>query len=392
MTPPGAADRVPGASAPPPASSAPASRFPAPQDTVTPMREKHDENFKLLFAHKRPMADLLTGFIRRKLGGMFARVRFDLASLELLSAEYVDEKLRQSRGDRVWRLRYRAADGATSWVYLLVMLEFQSRVDPDMALRVLAYTAQLYLQIRRDERESGRAGPLPPVLPIVIYNGRARWSAAHEVREEIAPAEEELERFQPRQGYLLLDVHRLRPADLPEGNVMSARFALEHGDPEAVPAVVAALRRLLAGPEYASLRRAFGATLRHMLETNRFGASDGALEARLRQVGDLEDLGTMESLFAERLDEWVAERAARSEARGLERGEARGLERGLERERALLARQAGRKFGPDAASRLAAAVATVDDPDRLEEVGEAVIVCATGAELLARAEEIARRA
>ena len=241
------------------------------------MREKHDENFKLLFAHKRPMADLLTGFIRRKLGGMFARARLDLASLELLPAEYVDEKLRQSRGDRVWRLRYRAADGATSWVYLLVMLEFQSQVDPDMAVRVLAYTGQLYLQIRRDDRESGRVGPLPPVLPIVIYNGRARWSATRDVRNEIAPAEDELEPFQPRQGYLLLDVHRLRPAELPEGNAMSARFALEHGDPEAVPAVVAALRRLLAGPEYASLRRAFGATLRHMLETNRFGASDGTL-------------------------------------------------------------------------------------------------------------------
>ncbi len=91
----------------------------------------------------------------------------------------------------------------------------------------------------------------------------------------------------------------------------------------------------------------------------------------------------MESLFAERLDEWMAEREARVEAQV----EARGLER----ERALLARQAGRKFGADAASRLAAAVAGVENPDRLEEVGDAVIVCASGDALLARAEEIARR-
>ena len=132
-----------------------------------------------------------------------------------------------------------------------------------------------------------------------------------------------------------------------------------------------------------------------MLEANRFGASDGALAARLRRVGDLEDLDAMESLFAERLDEWVAERAERRAERIVARsealGEARGLERGLERERALLARLADRKFGAEAASRLAAAVAGVDDPDRLEEVGDAVIVCATGAEFLTRAEEIARR-
>ncbi len=283
----------------------------------------------------------------------------------------------------MWRLRYRAADGSTGWVYLLVMLEFQSSVDTDMALRVHGYTGQLYARLRREDRK----GPFPPVLPIVIYNGRAHWSAARNIRDAIAPAGAALECFQPKQGYLLLDVHRLRPADLPEDNVVSARVALEHGDPEAVLGVVEALRRALAGPEHAELRRAFGTTLRHMLEANRFGASDGALAERLRRVGDLEDLGAMETLFAERLDEWMAER----EARGLERGASRERTLGLERERALLARQAGRKFGADAASRLSAAVAGVEDPDRLEEVGDAVIVCATGAEFLARAEEIARR-
>ena len=347
--------------------------------TVTSMPQIHDTTFKLLFEHVRAIADLLRGFVRRSLGEAFDPARLDLDSLEPAPAEYVDETLRQSRGDRLWRLRYRAADGAHSWVYLLVMLEFQSEVDPDMALRVLAYTGQLYLRHRRGENGRRRGGPLPPVLPIVIYNGRARWSAAQSVEDEIAPAGAALARFQPRQGYLLLDVLRMRPADLPGDNVVSARFMLEHGDPEAVPAVVAGLRRLLVGPEHAKLRRAFGATLRYMLMTNRFGASGEALQARLRQVDDLEDLAAMGTMFEERLNGLLAKR------------EARGFERGLELERALLVRLAGRKFGPDAASRLAAAIAGMNDSDRLEEVGDAVIACAGGAEFLDRAEEIAGR-
>ena len=172
------------------------------------------------------------------------------------------------------------------------------------------------------------------------------------------------------------------PAELPAGNAVSARFALEHGDPQAVPAVIEALRRLLAGPEHAELRQTFAATLRHMLEAERFGALSAASMARLRRMEASGDLDAMTTMFEERLDSLLAERGARERALG----EARGLER----ERALLARQAGRKFGPDAASRLAAAVTGVDDPDRLEEVGEAVILCESGAEFPARVEDIAR--
>ena len=358
------------------------------------MPQDHDAAFKALFDHKPAMADLLTGFVRYLLGADPDFARLDLDSLEPAPADYVDKTLRQSRGDRLWRLRYRAADGAPEWAYLLIMLEFQSRVDRDMAMRVHNYTGQLYLQHRR--RPDGRlGGPLPPVLPIVIYNGLARWSAAQRIEDAVAPVGPALRRFQPRQDYLLLDIHRMPLAELPEGNVVSARFALEHGGPLAVPAVIAALRRLLVGPEHAELRQTFAATLRHMLEAERFGPLSAALSARLRRMEALEDLDAMTTMFEKRLDDLLAERGARERALGLERGEARGLERGeargLERERALLARQAGHKFGPDAASRLAAAVAEVDDPDRLEEVGEEVILCATGAEFLARAEDIARR-
>ena len=62
-------------------------------------------------------------------------------------------------------------------VYLLVLLEFQSTVEPAMATRMLTYTGMLYEKLIDDGvlREHGK---LPPVLPIVICNGFASRATA----------------------------------------------------------------------------------------------------------------------------------------------------------------------------------------------------------------------
>ena len=61
-----------------------------------------------------------------------------------------------------------------------------------------------------------------------------------------------------------------------------------------------------------------------------------------------------------------------------------GLKQGLAHERALLRRQAASRFGEDTAARLSETLAQVTDPERLAEVGEWLVQCDTGAELLAR--------
>ena len=66
------------------------------------------------------------------------------STLEKLSADHVGDRGQQRRGDAVWRVRFR--DG---WLYLLILLEFQSRNDAVMALRMLEYTALLYGELNR---------------------------------------------------------------------------------------------------------------------------------------------------------------------------------------------------------------------------------------------------
>ena len=328
----------------------------------------HDAAYKDLFSHPRMVKDLLRGFAAPE---WFDEI--DFSTLEKLPAEYVSDDLRQRHGDVVWRVRFRKE----TWPYLLVMLEFQSTVDPYMAVRILVYTGLLYQAlIRRDAL--GPDGRLPPVLPVVLYNGRPRWTAPVEMADLIAPAKEALADFQPSQRYFLLDEGRWGEDDLPRRNLVSALVALENsGSAESLSQALAALSDWLRSPEDDELRRAFVGWVRQVvLPGGRFD------EAALPVVRVLEGGGG--AMLAERVKEWTEEWLRE----GREQGREQGLERGRTEERALLCRQTARKFDAETAERLSGLLDRLTDPEHLAEVGDWIIECGTGAELLARAERI----
>ena len=101
-------------------------------------------------------------------------------------------------------------------------------------------------------------GALPPVLPIVIYNGRGPWTAPTDVADLVAATEAALAPYQPSQRYFRLDEGRTRPADLPPGNLVSALVALETTrDRQKIARQLRTLISLLAGQEDDELRRPF---------------------------------------------------------------------------------------------------------------------------------------
>ena len=254
-----------------------------------------------------------------------------------------------------------------TWLYLLVMLEFQSTTDPYMAVRILVYTGLLYQDlIRRGSLDDG--GRLPPVLPVVPYNGRPRWTAPVEVADLIAPAREALAPFQPSQRYFLLDEGRWGEDDLPRRNLVSALVGLENsGSAERLSKVLAALSDWLRDSEDDELRRAFVEWVRQVVLPGRFPG------AALPVGQALEGGGAM---LAESVKEWTEQ--------WLREGREQGLERGRAEERALLCRLAARKFDAETAARLAGLLDSLTNPERLAEVGDWIIECGTGADLLDR--------
>ena len=98
----------------------------------------------------------------------------------------------------------------------------------------------------------------------------------------------------------------------------------------------------------------------------------------------LTELQETQTMLEENVREWTRELLEQGRAQGIEQGRAQGIEQVRQEERALLCRQAARKFDAGAAEGLAAALAGVTDPDRFARVGEWIIECDTASELIAR--------
>ena len=327
-----------------------------------------DAAYKDLFSHPRMVEDLLRGIVAAEWSGTL-----DFTTLEKLPAEYVSDDLRRRQGDLLWRVRFH-----DRWLYVLVLLEFQSSVDPYMALRLLVYTGLLYQDLIR-RGALGQDEKLPPVLPIVFYNGRSLWTAAFEVSNLIAPVSEALALYQPSQRYFLVDAGRYGKEDLPQRNLVSALIALENSRSAAdLKRAVDALVDWLREPEDQGLKRSFGEWIRQVLVPRRFGSTGLPPMPRLEEV---------QTMLAERVKEWTEE----WRREGLERGLREGLERGRAEERTLLCRMAVRKFDAETAEALSGLLDGVTDPDRLTEVGEWIIECDTGADLLERARDVVHR-
>ena len=77
-------------------------------------------------------------------------------------------------------------EGSAPWLYLVVMLEFQSTVDHLMPLRIRNYVDRFHMEQWRGRRFRS-TDRLAPVLPIVLYNGKLRWTAARRVIDLVTP-------------------------------------------------------------------------------------------------------------------------------------------------------------------------------------------------------------
>ena len=134
-----------------------------------------DSLYHRLFSHPLMVEQLVQEFVPEGRG-------LDFSRMERVNAKFHARRGRRREGDVIWRIPIRNGEADVS---LYILLEFQSKADWWMVIRVMVYVGLLWQYIIR-EKKLKRGDALPPVLPLVLYNGDHRWNAPTDLSGLIA--------------------------------------------------------------------------------------------------------------------------------------------------------------------------------------------------------------
>ena len=282
---------------------------------MTGERFPHDAAYKRFFRNRDMVASLLRSFVPEPF-----IADLDFETLEPYPTAHVTDDFRERHNDSIWRVRWKDRD-----LYLLFLLEYQSDEDWWMAVRILAYTALLWQDLIK-EGAIRRGDTLPPVFPLVLYNGNKAWRAPTDVAELLTATHASLAPYQPRQRYFLLDEGRVAEQKLAEGQGLATLLVrLERArDMQAILPILDDMLIQLQGETHLELRRLFAAWLSEIV-LKRAGITEN--------IPQFNDLREVRDMLAERVEQWkhdyIQQGVLLGEARGISIGEAKGVGRAL---------------------------------------------------------------
>ena len=348
--------------------------------------KKHGETDRV---YKRFYADpaVVEEIVRDFVGGAWTRA-LDFATLERLPTEMVDPVLPVVRhADMMWRVRFRDRP-----LHVVLLFEFQSSPDPNMAVRIAVETGVFYRELAELRKRDPSVGE-HVVVPVVVKSFEGQWPAARSMAEWLGEGvPEELAEYAAGQRYGLLDEAAEAKKAVGVGGVVRAALALRRErDPERLAALVRSLDAQLAASSVA--RDALVEWIRSQM------INSGATEAEVAHLDTLREAGEMyvnqfQETFrdgveqglakglAQGVEQGLAQGVEQGLAQGVEQGLAQGVEQGVKQAHVDIARW---KFGEETAERLAELLEAAGDAERVSRIGRLLVECETGEELIAKA-------
>ena len=312
---------------------------------------RHDLSYRLFFSHRRMIRDLL-----REIVGERWVERIDFESGELIDTTFISPQHENRESDVIWQ--FQRLDGGEP-VFVYVLMEFQSRPDPSMPVRLMGYVSLFYQNLMKNQPAAGWK-KLPLVIPVVVYNGWEPWNVARDLGAMIGDLDPSAEVYRPQLRYLLVDESKYPREELTAlANPVAELFRIEKSrDWGEVGESFLRLQEAIP-PGEDSLRRAFGTWLTKVI-LPRLG--------RPQEGSDVPALDKGATMLLDSIDRWTRETREEGRQEGRQEGEARILLRLLRMKFGSLAPEAEERVRSTDADRLLEWSDRVLTAERLEDV------------------------
>jgi predicted transposase YdaD len=289
-----------------------------------------------------------------------ARVSVDTKS-------YIEAKLREQVTDLLVRFDRRAGGEA---LYLYVLVEHKSRPERWTTFQLLGYMLAVWGDLLK--REGPEPKSLPPIVPVVLYQGAQQWSfpRAFEALVDPNPGDEEAPPHTPRFEPLFVNLQGLADDKLHGGvrtvvALLFLKYLARRIDQKAARVLLDAMHREGVTRKHRDYFQSFYTALLESKSTEEIDIFI-AEAARRRYHDSEEDLMT----YGEML-----------ETKGREEGREEG--RVIDKQDVLI-RQLSRKFSLSDAER--ESIRGVEDPDRLDAALDELVVAETKQAVLEKLE------
>ncbi|RLD10813.1 hypothetical protein DRI50_10655 [candidate division KSB1 bacterium] len=278
------------------------------------VKDFYDRSYKTLFSHKGFIKYLLQGFVKLKWVELV-----DFAHITLEPVSFIDRLFKKKEADIIWKLPLK--NGSEAYLYLL--LEFQSGVDKTMALRFASYILNFYASILK----KGKKEKLPVVFPLLLYNGKQRWTAARRLQDLVDQVDPSLRDYLIRFKYFTIDIGRFNKRSLIKlkHNLVTAIFLLERvRNEKELESVFEEMIDIVKAEADQELVQSFGDWLEMQLKRQKIN------EIKIKEIISQRREHTM---LTETLEEILRKREEKGIRKGIRKGLREGKQKGIQEEK-----------------------------------------------------------
>lgn len=149
-------------------------------------RQYYDEAFAEVFTNRKIIESLLRDFVNENWIDLI-----DFSTMEVEKSVF--KGIRDNKRESDILLKFNGK------LLIFILLEFQSKPDA-MLLRLLEYLTRIYRKQYKEMKQ------LHPVVPIVIYNGKALWKEKNSFSASMVDLPDEIKKYLPDFKYILIDI------------------------------------------------------------------------------------------------------------------------------------------------------------------------------------------